>query len=403
MVLLAVCALAASYCLQRNAMPHCARSKALEKWVLTTDRHQRIRMVMSGFAFLVALCSIVLINLAALAGTASAHWMLAWSLLTGAGSVASIVLIRSGWSRRLRDPALTQFQIRYALVCNAMAYVLLGPARGISLVLLSLIMLFGVFDVSPRQMAMNIAYALALFSVAFAVVVWLDESHRSPGVEVAYAAMVVIVMLGITFVTVRLHKIRQRLTRQKHELTLALFQIQQLATHDELTGLPNRRHMLALLEAEHLRSQRDTRPWMVALLDIDFFKLVNDTHGHAAGDQVLQAFAATVREAVRSTDMLARWGGEEFLLLLHDTQPGAARLVLERVRQAVQERTVAVQNQQVRVTVSIGVAAHTAGKSVAQLLDQADQALYRAKSDGRNCVVEAEPLQATAQPEIAII
>lgn len=384
-------------------MRHCARCKALENWVLTTDRHQRIRMVMSGFAFLVALCSIVLINLAAMTGTAGTHWMLAWSLLTGTGFLVPIVLIRSGWSKRLRDPALTQFQIRYALVSNAFAYVLLGPARGIALVLLSLILLFGVFDVSPRQMATNIAYALALFGAAFAAVAWLDEPHRNPWVDVAYAAMVVIVLLGISFVTLRLHQIRQRLTRQKHELTQALAQIQQLATHDELTGLPNCRHMMALLEAEHLRSQRDARPWMVALLDIDLFKLVNDTHGHAAGDQVLQAFATTVREAVRGTDMLARWGGEEFLLLLHDTQPGAALLVLERVRQAVQLRTVELQGQQVRITVSIGVAAHTGGKSVAQLLDEADQALYRAKSDGRNCVVEAEPPRAAVHADITLV
>ena len=109
-------------------------------------------------------------------------------------------------------------------------------------------------------------------------------------------------------------------------------------------------------------------------------------HGHSGG-----------------TDMLARWGGEEFLLLLYDTQPGAARPVLERVRQAVQERTVDVQGQPVRITVSIGVAAHTSSQSVAQLLDQADQALYRAKSDGRNRVVEAEAPQAAAPSDTTLV
>lgn len=374
-----------------------ARFKALEKWVLTTDRHQRIRMVMTVISALIALCCIVIINLAARAGTTPVHWMLVWSLVTCTGFVAPIVLIRSGRTQHLRDPALTQFQIRFALLCNAVAYVLLGPARGVTLILLSLIMLFTVFDVSPRQIAANIAYALALFGAAFATVAWLDEPHRQPVVEWAYAAVVVIVLLGINFVSVRLNKIRQRLKQQKTELTQALAHIQQLATHDELTGLPNRRHMMALLEAAQLRSQRDARPWMVAVLDIDFFKRVNDMHGHAAGDQVLQAFAATVREAMRGTDTLARWGGEEFLLLLHDTQPGAAWPVLERVRQAVQEHAVEAQGQQVRVTVSIGVASYTRDKSLAQLLNQADQALYRAKSGGRNRVVKAEPLH-TAVP-----
>ena len=385
-------------------MRYHAHLKALENWVLTTDRHQRIRLVMSGFSFLFALCCIVLTNLAARAGTASGQTMLAWSLITVAGFALPLVLIRSGWSQRLRDPALTQFQIRFALASNAMAYVLLGPARGISLVLLSLVMVFGVFDVSPRQMAANIACAVAMYGTAFGVVSWLDEPYRNPIVEVAYAVMVVLVLLGIAFVTVRLNKIRQRLKQQKQALTQALAQIQQLATHDELTGLPNRRHIMALLDTEHQRSQRspqDARPWMVALLDVDFFKRVNDTHGHAAGDQVLQTFATTVRAAVRGTDMLARWGGEEFLLLMYDTQPSAAQPVLERVCQAVQNCTVAVQGQQVCVTVSIGVAAHTSGISVAQLLDQADQALYRAKSNGRNCVVEAGPVPKAVQPEVA--
>ena len=160
--------------------------------------------------------------------------------------------------------------------------------------------------------------------------------------------------------------------------------------------------MMSVLETERLRSQREAGPWMVALLDIDLFKLVNDTHGHAVGDQVLQTFGATVREAVRATDLLARWGGEEFLLLLHNTQPGAARTVLERVRQAVQDCTVETQGQQVRITVSIGVAAYTKGASVAQVLDHADQALYRAKSEGRNRVVEAMPLLAAASPEVTV-
>lgn len=384
-------------------MLHRARCQALENWALTTDPHQRIRLAMAGFACLLMLCCVLLVNLMAIAGLARLDWVGWWSMFAAGGMLAILLLIRLGRTLHWRDPSLTQLQIRFALVCTAAAYVVAGQARGLLPVILSIILVFGIFGLTPRQMVQNMAYALVLFAAAFGLVTWLDEPWRVPALEAAYAAMVFLVLAATTFLAMRMQKIRAQLTHQKHELTLALDQIQQLATHDELTGLPNRRHMMALLEAEHLGSQRGARPWMVALLDIDLFKLVNDTHGHAAGDQVLQAFTATVREAVRGSDVLARWGGEEFLLLLHDTQPGAARPVLERVRQAVQKRTVIVQGQQVRVTVSIGLAAHARGKSVAQLLDQADQALYRAKSDGRNCVVEAEPPQATAQPEIAII
>lgn len=371
-----------------------ARFQGLVNLLLTTDPHQRIRLVMAGFSWLLTLCSALILNLMATAGLARPDWMCWWSVFAVAGGLAILLAIRLGLVQHWRDPSLTQLQTRFALVCSAAAYVVAGQARGIVPVVLPLLLLFGIFGLSPRQMVQNMAYALVLFAAGFGAIAWLDEPWRVPALEAAYATLMLIVLVGGTFLAMRLQKIRAQLQRQKHELTIALAQIQQLATHDDLTGLPNRRHMMALLEAEHLRSQRDARPWMVALLDIDFFKQVNDTHGHGAGDQVLQAFTATVCEAVRSTDRLARWGGEEFLLLLHDTQPGAALPVLERVRQAVQRCTVDLQCQQVHVTVSIGVAAHTSGKSVAQLLEQADQALYQAKSQGRNCIVQAEPLHA---------
>ncbi len=392
-------ALAVSPCLQRTtAMFHRARWKALENWVLPADPRQRIRLAMAGFACLLMLCCVLIVNLMAAAGLARQDWVGWWTVATMGGLLTVLLLIRIGRARHWRDPSLTQLQIRYSLACTASAYVVAGQARGIVPVILSVILVFGIFGLSPRQMVQNMAFALALFAAGFGAVAWLGEPGRIPALEAAYGAMVILVLLGSTFLAMRLQKIRAQLTRQKLELTRALAQIRHLATHDELTGLPNRRYMMALLESEQLRSQRDASVWMAALLDVDHFKQVNDTHGHAAGDQVLQAFATAVRKAVRGTDVLARWGGEEFLLLLHDTQPPGARPVLERVRQAVQAREVVVQGQRVRITVSIGVAAHIPGKSVAQLLEQADQALYRAKSLGRNRVVEAAPPQPSAAP-----
>lgn len=344
---------------------------------------------MAGVACLLLLCCVLVVNLMAAAGMARPDWVRWWSVFSVSDIVGVLVVLRLGLVRHWRDPSLTQLQIRYSLVSTAAAYVVAGQGRGIAPVILAIVLRFSIFGLTPRQMVHNMVYTLVLFAIAFAVVHQIHGPWRMPALEAAYGAMVVLVLLTTTFMAMRLQKIRALLQRQKRELTLALAQIQHLATHDELTGLPNRRHMMALLEAEHQRSQRDARPWMVALLDIDFFKQVNDTHGHGAGDLVLQDFAATVARALRSTDTLARWGGEEFLLLLPGTGPDAAAPVLERVRQAVQERTVPARDQAVRVTVSMGVAAHTANTSLAQLLDQADQALYQAKAQGRNCVVQA--------------
>lgn len=366
------------------------RRRALLEWVLTTHPHQRVRIAMAGFASLLMLCCAAIVNGVAAAGLARQDWALWWTLFTTLGLGLVVVLIRSGWSLRLKDPSLTQFQIRYALLCSALAYVILGQARSITPAILSLIVMFGsfgAFGMSPRKILINMAYALLVFGVAFVVVRSMNEPRFLPALEAAHAAMIILVLLGSTFVAVRMQQIKHRLVQQKHDLAKALEHISHLAKHDELTGLANRRHMLERMEAERLRSHRTGRPLLLALLDLDHFKNVNDTHGHAAGDQVLQAFVGGVQAMVRGTDVLARWGGEEFVLMLPETDAAGAEELLEHLRHAVQALEVPVDGQTLRITVSIGLAAGRPGETVAQTLDRADQAVYQAKAWGRNRVV----------------
>lgn len=368
-------------------MPQGARAKALTDWLLTTDPHQRIRIAMAGFASMLMLCCAAIVNLMAMAGLARQDWVGWWTAFTVTGLALLMVAIRSGWSRRLRDPSLTQLQIRYALACNAAGYAILGEARGITPVILSLILMFGIFGMSPRQLAANMLFALGVFAAAFAAVAWMDEPGRKPELELANAAMIVLVLIGSTFIAIRLQHIRRRLTRQKHALTGALAQIGHLATHDELTGLVNRRRMVELMAVERLRCTRNARPLILALLDLDHFKHINDSHGHAVGDQVLRGFAATVQATLRSTDVLARWGGEEFVLMLYDTDADSAAPLLERVRQAVHALDTQSAGRSLHVTVSIGLAIGEPGESVEHILERADEALYLAKAQGRNRVV----------------
>ena len=366
------------------------RRRALLEWMLTTHPHQRVRVAMAGFSSLLMLCCAAIVNGIAAAGLARQDWALWWTLFTTLGLGLVVVLIRSGWSLRLQDPSLTQFQIRYALLCSAVAYVILGQARSITPAILSLIVMFGTFGafgMSPRKILINMAYALLVFGVAFVVVRSMNEPRFLPALEAAHAAMIILVLLGSTFVAVRMQQIKHRLVQQKHALTKALEHISHLAQHDELTGLANRRHMLERMEAERLRSHRTGRPLLLALLDLDHFKNVNDTHGHAAGDQVLQAFVGSVQAMVRGTDVLARWGGEEFVLMLPETDVAGAEELLEHLRHAVQALEVPVDGQTLRITVSIGLAAGRPGETVAQTLDRADQAVYQAKAWGRNRVV----------------
>ena len=157
------------------------------------------------------------------------------------------------------------------------------------------------------------------------------------------------------------------------------------ASQDPLTGLPNRRLMMERLSAEVALSPRRQSPFALALLDIDHFKSVNDSFGHDVGDYVLVEIARAMNEAVRSYDVCARWGGEEFLILLPEAGTGAPE-VCERVRLAIETLPlVAATNR--TVTASIGVTTFQSGEDVLETIKRADSALYNAKREGRNRVV----------------
>ena len=364
-------------------------------WVLTTDKRQRIRLAMSGLAALLMVFCLVVMNAVAAAGLANAVHVRVWTVCSVLGLIVVYAAIRSGWSRRFKDPALTLAQILYAITCCAAAFVIAGPARGVTLPILAIILMFGIFGLTTRQMLGVLVYSLVAFGLASGVVAGRDEPDYPPVVAAAYVGMVVVVLLSSTFLTTRVQSTREHLRRQKAELAQALEQIRQLATHDDLTGLLNRRAMLDRMQLEQRRSLRSGSPLLIAQLDIDHFKAVNDTHGHAAGDLVLQSFADTVRRNVRDTDVLARWGGEEFVLLLCDTPAADAVALMERLRQAVQAMQVPVAQggQPITVTVSIGLARHAPADPLAGTLERADRALYAAKAGGRNRVVPAPCLR----------
>jgi len=164
--------------------------------------------------------------------------------------------------------------------------------------------------------------------------------------------------------------------------------LRELSTHDSLTGLANYREFHRHLAEEAERSQRYGRSFSLLMLDIDHFKTINDTFGHLAGDKALRALAALIRGEVRPTDLVARYGGEEFALVLPETAGPGALTLAERLRVRVAGHAVALTaDQTISLTVSIGLASYPEDKdSVQTLVSAADQALYIAKSAGRNRV-----------------
>jgi two-component system cell cycle response regulator len=171
-----------------------------------------------------------------------------------------------------------------------------------------------------------------------------------------------------------------------------------LATTDALTGLLNRRAFLDAIERERARSDRHTFALSVLLLDVDHFKRINDGRGHPAGDAVLQGIAQTLLKVGRKSDFVARWGGEEFVLGLPQTSEAGARVAAERARRAVAAESHPAPDggPPIHVTVSVGVASASAPWSVDRLVSRADEAMYLAKSRGRNRVEVAEEPDAVA-------
>lgn len=363
------------------------KRSALGQRLLGPDPHTRIRVAMTGASALISALYTVLVLLLAWVGFARMDLTVVWAATTLLLNAGVLTSIRAGWTRQLADPALTQLQIRYAIVSTMVGYVLLGEARGISPAILSPVMMFGIFGLSARQMKANFVFALLCLAVGMGLVAWTEGARYRPLLELAYGVMFVLVLAGSTFVGLRIQHVRQRLQRQKYALGAALERINHLAAHDDLTGLLNRRRMSEVVQAERERCVRSRRPLVLALLDLDFFKLVNDRYGHAAGDAVLCAFAGRVLDNLRSTDVLARWGGEEFLLLLPETSLDGALVLLERVRREVAELCVETPNGEIRLTVSIGVAAGRVQETMEQVLEHADEALYQAKAQGRDRVV----------------
>lgn len=165
-----------------------------------------------------------------------------------------------------------------------------------------------------------------------------------------------------------------------------------MAITDALTGLHNRRYMESHLATLAEQNVARGKPLAVMILDIDFFKAVNDTYGHDAGDDVLREFATRIRRSIRGIDLACRYGGEEFVIVMPETDLNVAGKVAERVRRAIAAEPFTIEKgaRRIEVTISIGLATlERKDEPVADVLKRADVALYRAKHDGRNRVVAA--------------
>ena len=302
-------------------------------------------------------------------------------------AVVFYVVQRNGWSNRFADPAMTRVQMMFGLVVVFMAYVANPLHHSMILLLVALVLVVGALTLSPRNCRLMGLFSLAGLAATIAVAVTRRPSHFELGSQLVAFLFSVIVLACVAELAARISAIRGELKAQRRELEKALAENQWLAGRDELTGLSNRRRALELLAYEERRAVRQPVDACIAMIDLDLFKAVNDKHGHGAGDDVLRTFARHAGTVLREADILARWGGEEFLLLMPSTSKAEAEGVIERLREIFSRAGQWHWNPNLVVTFSAGLTTHRHGETSEVTITRADEALYQAKARGRNATV----------------
>lgn len=356
--------------------------------LLSTDSKQRVRIIRSLMAANVYVLCMGIMGFASQQGLMRADEAGLLSALILLNVVVWYGLLRSGLNQRFAEPSLTLPQILAALTWIVAAYAITGVFHGATMMLLTLVLVFGIFNLHARDAKIAGAYAVVLTGVVMVYKTMTDAVGYPVALESVHFALVVSSVPTISVLTAQLSNLRTRLRTKQEELTQALDRIQVLATRDELTGLYNRRHMMSVLDEHQRRLSRSSgHDFCLAILDLDFFKQINDTHGHNVGDEVLRNFASHAAAMTRETDVLARWGGEEFMLVLVGTTAQDAERGIQRLRDSLRNVTMAKDHLALHPSFSAGLSAYQPGENLAACIERADKALYSAKQSGRNRTV----------------
>lgn len=368
------------------ATAHHAESR-LVAWLLGPHGRRRghVKLTLLALAVYALFGAVVLLEVRV--GLIAAAQGIALIAVGMAGIVTFYLLVRTGWSDRLSsDPSLTVPQILFGVAITAWGYAINPPLRGAVMAIMMLNLVWGMFVLTPRQSRLLAAWAFVSLA---SVMVWkglTDPVDFPPQEESIRLLFFAILMGAMGVLAVEMGELRAKAKTRRIELEGALQRIQALAVTDELTGLANRRAIGERLMHEWHVHQRNGLPLSLALLDLDYFKSVNDQYGHSSGDRALSLFARAAQAPLRAQDALGRWGGEEFLLVLPNTPGPQAEVGLARLRAAVAAASFADAAPGLQVTFSAGIVTVAPNETVERALDRCDRALYRAKSQGRDRV-----------------
>ena len=336
------------------------------------------------------LISAVILALYSYAGTITIAVSVAYLICGITATATGLYLSEINFNDRFKDPYLTVPQTIVGMTIQLGA-IYLAPEVGFYFIFILFIVLsFGALLMNARETATVWTYstigltALLLMTdkaVAMPMATWTERALVLVCAVTALGRCASTGLYGSTM--------RETLYKRGNELKAAHARIEELAQVDELTGLLNRRYIMKTLNEEMARAQRFGGACSVAIIDLDFFKRINDQYGHPIGDEVLRTFAITLFANLRAVDKLGRYGGEEFLMILPDTAKDQALRTLDRLRSIASEVDWAAISTVMNVTMSAGISEVRKEDSAADILARADAALYNAKDAGRNRVIAA--------------
>ncbi|WP_211442590.1 GGDEF domain-containing protein [Collimonas humicola] len=343
---------------------------------------------MLGRVALSGLLDALLLSGFVLAGVIPADIALFYGVAVALVTLLFYLLIRGGYRRRSKDPGLTFPQVVTALLMQT-GFLILAPQVGyLFLINFFVIYAFGALGLSTFWNAVSWLIGSLALVLAFSV----SGSHLRFPVASNLSQLLVCLSFIMTlgrciYLANMMSRMQRKITEQNQQLVKAMKRVQELATRDELTNIENRRSLMEILAVEQKRFQRGGTPFCIAILDLDGFKSVNDNFGHAAGDMVLKTFVEIVRNEMRLSDHFARYGGDEFVLVLTGTTVQEGVTALDRICAETEMYDWSKFGKDIILTASIGITDFRPGESIDEAFQRADMALYGAKAAGRNRVM----------------
>ena len=348
------------------------------------ERRQRLRIRRFAFASVFSIVFVIVLAVFHVYGKIDRSTLTHAGLFVFTFIVVFFCLFRTGLNLQSSDPSLTVWQFLAALA--TMLYVVYrAPETRLAFPAFFFVaLMFGMLRRDSRTVAALGAVSLALFAILAGVRYMTQGDDEVLRLDILQCLVIAVTFPWMVFLGGHVHRIRQGLT----DVRLKLEDIEEKARRDDLTGVYNRRALVAAMHDSKQRADATGEPLSICVIDLDLFKRYNDAFDHLTGDRVLRAFAAAVQAGLRNTDVFGRYGGEEFVQILPQTDLAGAMADAQRLRRRISamELELPITRSVGPLTVSIGVAQYIPHETIDMAFARADQALYRAKQLGRDRV-----------------